>query len=307
MLHSNRILVATDFSDDGTLALQRAGELALSFDAELHVVHVVEHMPGSSEDYQSLESKITRMLVDIVAGLKEDGVPVASEPHIKVGRAFKRIISTADFLGTDLIVMGAGSSGVREGRPLGQTTDRVMRTATCPVFVVHPGMGSIQRILCPVDFSEWSREALRSSLEFGRRLGSRVSVLNVMVERPHYPHLSEVKIPVEDPWLMFGEVQSPDRSDAARIKSRQDRLAAFVSDTFNPGVAVERRVIKANSAPEGILSVSQEEDADLVIMGSSGGGDAVQPLLGNTTEKVSRRLPCSFMSVRSPRLPRLSP
>jgi nucleotide-binding universal stress UspA family protein len=302
MLHSNRILVATDFSDDASPTLERAGELARSFDAELHVVHVVEHMPGSSEDYRSLENRITSMLMEIVADLGEDGVPVAPEPHIKVGRAFKRIIGTADFLGADLIVMGRGTRGVREGSPLGQTTDRVMRTATCPVFVVHPEIGRLQHILCPVDFSEWSREALRSSFEFGSRLGGRVSVLNVMVERPHYPHLSDVKIPVEDPWLMFGEVQSPDRSEASRAKARQDRLRAFVSDTFNPGVPVERRIVKASSASEGILAVAEEEDAELVVMGSSGGGDAVQPLLGNTTEKVSRRLACSFMSVRSPRL-----
>ncbi len=90
-----------------------------------------------------------------------DEVPV--EKVVVDGVAFDQIISQAELLDVNVIVLGSGAGA--GGSQLGITAERVCRKSQKPVWVVSPGASGFPRsILCPVDFSKPSERALRNAI-----------------------------------------------------------------------------------------------------------------------------------------------
>ncbi len=141
-----RILVGCDFSPDSGLAFQYALAMAQEFEAELHLVHVVEppvyqnvlFSDVSSGLYnheamlEELDDKLERMVpddarnwCDLKIGLRE-------------GKPDEELTRYADIHDVDLIVLGVRGHGLVETLFVGSTTDRVARRAPCPVLSVRP-------------------------------------------------------------------------------------------------------------------------------------------------------------------------
>jgi nucleotide-binding universal stress UspA family protein len=147
MKQLRHILVPVDFSDPSREALLWAAELAGRYQARLTLLNVYP-VPGyvlpdgfvaaSPEVLSQVEHKTLETLEEWAAPLRQDGtqqVDVATA----VGPAASEVVRWADSHGADLIVMGAhGRSGIALFF-LGSTTDKVVRQAHCPVFVV-PGL-----------------------------------------------------------------------------------------------------------------------------------------------------------------------
>ena len=85
---------------------------------------------------------------------------------------------------TDLIVLGThGLSGVDRAM-LGSVTEKVLRKASCPVLTVPPAVETAakvpyKRLLCPVDFSESSLNALRHALSLAEEADASLTILHV--------------------------------------------------------------------------------------------------------------------------------
>jgi nucleotide-binding universal stress UspA family protein len=77
-------------------------------------------------------------------------------------------------------------------------------------------------------------------------------------------------------------------------------LREIVPEEARTGVAVRER-LEAGSAPEQILRVAAEEQADLVVLGTSTHGRLGRLLLGSTSKAVVRGATCPVVSV--PRAP----
>lgn len=127
-------------------------------------------------------------------------------------------------------------------------------------------------ILCPVDFSESSRGALRYAALAAARFGARLTLAAV-----------------DDPLL----------HEAAELAAGPDRLAEgtqrelerFFRDTFRtrPDGLTDVRVEVATGkpAPE-ILRISREREADVIVMASHGATGFRKLFFGSTTERVLR-------------------
>ncbi len=133
------ILAATDFSDSATLALSQAAELAALNDARLLVAHVVEDYPVPPyydlDEARERQDAAAAALDSLVAG---QPLAVPAETMIAVGRPYQQICRIAAESGAELIVMGVAGLGGFERLMLGSTTDRVLRSAPCPVLA-HRG------------------------------------------------------------------------------------------------------------------------------------------------------------------------
>jgi nucleotide-binding universal stress UspA family protein len=140
------ILVATDFSDSATAALDYAVELAAKLDARVHVLNVVGvHLLGAeygiaftpdlvSTVYEANRKGLERIIADR-AGKVPFGPALleTGEPHAVIGE-------TATKIHADLIVMGThGRRGFRR-LLIGSVAESVARTATCPVLLVRGAM-----------------------------------------------------------------------------------------------------------------------------------------------------------------------
>ena len=142
-----RMLLATDGSEEAELATVRAVELAQRTDAELHVVHVgvvpsfLVSYPGTlgyeGKLYEQIQEQSRELLRKESWRVKVAGGTVA-RAHLRMGEVDLEIVSLAEELGADLIVMGCrGHRGIRRAIE-GSVSDGVIRHAPCPVLVVRP-------------------------------------------------------------------------------------------------------------------------------------------------------------------------
>jgi nucleotide-binding universal stress UspA family protein len=138
-----KILLATDGSEEATLATQTATDLGERTGSELHVVHVGEIPPTHYPDrygyralYKEDEREARQLLEAQIEKMKAAGATVA-QAHLRIGRADEEVVVLAEELGVDLIAMGSrGLGGVRRAL-MGSVSDSVVRHAHCPVLIAR--------------------------------------------------------------------------------------------------------------------------------------------------------------------------
>jgi nucleotide-binding universal stress UspA family protein len=150
-LSLQKILLATDGSNEATLAAEAAAGIARLSGSELHVVHVEEYTPPILSDYGSfayidaeaiqtmveeVDSEARKILDEQVGHIEGAGGSVTSS-CLRQGRPDREIIDLAEKIGAGLIVMGSrGQGGVRRTL-MGSVSDSIVRHAHCPVLVAR--------------------------------------------------------------------------------------------------------------------------------------------------------------------------
>jgi nucleotide-binding universal stress UspA family protein len=146
MIALKQILVPTDFSETSGVAAKYARALAMAFNADLHLMHVVENpyvsydpMSFAAPDnfFEELETQTRNRLMRLLA----EWEPL--HPHVDVvttrGSAFLEIIRYAQEHSIDLIVLGTHGRGPIAHMLIGGVAEKIVRKAPCPVLTVrHP-------------------------------------------------------------------------------------------------------------------------------------------------------------------------
>jgi nucleotide-binding universal stress UspA family protein len=146
-----KVLAPIDFSETSRATLDYALDL-VSPGGTLLVCHVVDDIPLTygyvgiavppPELTQRLNTEATREMDSFVPKTLPEGVQLDS--RIMHGVPFAGIVRLAEEEKADLIVMGThGRTGLKH-MLLGSVTERVVRTAPCPVLVVHQRDGEIE-------------------------------------------------------------------------------------------------------------------------------------------------------------------
>jgi nucleotide-binding universal stress UspA family protein len=144
MIVLKNILVATDFSESAAVALTYGRDFARTFNARVHLVHMVEDVMmryspevafGVPELQKNLEQNAWRSLRGLIT---EDDralniVPVV-QTCVNIPQA---IVDYAKEHAIDLIITGTHGFGPIKHLLMGSVAERVVRTASCPVLSVH--------------------------------------------------------------------------------------------------------------------------------------------------------------------------
>ena len=133
-INLKRIVLCTDFSDHAQSALTYALSFAQEYSAELTLLHVLEHLPGSA-DLQRETAKVTNQLKESVPPGERKSSLVKF--LVRIGKPYQRIIEVALEAQTDLVIMGVRGRGSLESALFGSTTYRVIQLGPCPVLAVH--------------------------------------------------------------------------------------------------------------------------------------------------------------------------
>ena len=144
-------------------------------------------------------------------------------------------------------------------------------------------MIEIQRILCPIDFSDYSRRALDHAVAMARWYKAAITAVHVD---------SSIEI-VGFPAPMVGVPATWQFSDRAELLTNLQR---FVEAESAPGVPIEA-VVRDGPAVTGILEQAAATRADLVVMGTHGNSGFEHLVLGSVTEKVLRKARCPVLTV----------
>src|SRR3954454_421314 len=138
-------------------------------------------------------------------------------------------------------------------------------------------MITLNRILCPVDFSDPSKRALRHALAVARWHQSELTVLHV-----------------EDVLLHAASVE------ASGYRDLPERQYQEVHDFINDGGGRDRNVriyIDNGDTVSGILEQATRDASDLIVMGTHGRSGVARAVLGSVTERVVRQAPIPVLTI----------
>ena len=147
-------------------------------------------------------------------------------------------------------------------------------------------MDTINRILVPIDFSNYSKSALKYSVNFAKKFNADI-ILVYVVEPTIYP---------ADFSMGQVIVSSTDSDFNDRAKGDLESLAsAEIGNDLNYKI-----LIKTGKAFVEINETADEEDCDLIIIATHGHTGVEHLLFGSTAEKVVRKAPCPVLTLREP-------
>lgn len=146
MIEHGRILVPTDFSEQADEALRRACVVAGQYEAEVHLLHVLEPVVYFETDLISaypvdemVEAMRENAVKRLAAQAETVDFPVTIHKGEALGDPSREICDFARQLKVDLIVIGRhGHQGVIDRMLIGSTAERVVRHAPCSVLVTMP-------------------------------------------------------------------------------------------------------------------------------------------------------------------------
>jgi nucleotide-binding universal stress UspA family protein len=148
MIALKHILVAIDFSEPSETALEYGRAMARTFNATLHVVHVVDaFLPGmaaetAAADYGRLIDELEQAAHQhLDATVREDDRRElgAKAVLLRQSSPAQGIVTYAASANVDLIVIGTHGRGGWSHLLMGSVAEKVVRTAPCPVLTVrHP-------------------------------------------------------------------------------------------------------------------------------------------------------------------------
>jgi nucleotide-binding universal stress UspA family protein len=145
----------------------------------------------------------------------------------------------------------------------------------------------INRILCPVDFSDFSRHALDHAIAIAHWYGSAITALHVVTPARTVPL---------QPYVGPAALQPLSVGDVNRARLRAE-MHHFVAQEAPAALAIEIRVEDGLHVYREILVQAQRLSADLIVMGTHGRSGFERLFLGSVAERVLRSASCPVMTV----------
>lgn len=277
-----KILLAHDFSKSSENVVQTAIELAKIFHSKVIPIHVLPDDIVNEKVKLLLDETAMKKLEETAERIKNEGVEVG-KPILEYGSPHEGIVQAAIGINANFILIGSGESAKEERFQLGTTTERIIQKSEKPVYVVKEGVPlNIQSILCPVDFSETSKRALKNAITMARRFKAELKILSVCELQGSTWFTSEK------------DRKEENENRCARHKARFDK---FLEEFNLSDLDWSKEIRKGNPAEE-ILSTISEKMVDLLVMGTLGRTGLDRLIIGSVTEKVVREVPCSFLTLK---------
>ena len=153
-----KILYATDLSKNARYAFGYAASIANRFGARITILHVLEELSHSAtirlaamlgeDKWQEVQDRNIHDVLDTIRTRLETFCQDADKeleecPYlvddvvIKLGEPVEIILSQAEEIGCDLVVMGTHGHGLLADAMMGSTATRVVRRSQLPVLIVR--------------------------------------------------------------------------------------------------------------------------------------------------------------------------
>ena len=131
----------------------------------------------------------------------------------------------------------------------------------------------MKKILVPTDFSDQAENALKVAVQLAKKYDSEIYMLH-MIELPMHQIIATSNFS-ELPEAVFFMKVAHNNFEEALDRDYLDGLDIFEN-------------IKFNEASDGILQACEEDDIDIIVMGSHGASGFKEMFIGSNTEKVVR-------------------
>ncbi|HEX6481876.1 MAG TPA: universal stress protein [Ktedonobacteraceae bacterium] len=317
-----RILVPLDGSELAEQALPVAARLARASEGVLLLLRVadipIENQPGKTPAQTYGEEAINKGLdiaLDYLESMavSEEVADVDIEAEALLGAVAPTILSCAQSLQADMIVMCShGYTGFKRWS-MGSVTQKVVRQSPVPVLVVRqdsatpgetrPGAEHPLTALVALDGSTLAEAALEPAAQVLAALAApaqaKLHLVEVVSIPPSYGKLGSQ--------IAFdAEIREEERQKAeAYLKSVKDRLHETIAGDLN--LTVTSSVLVKTDVAETLLTVAEQPEhvkggnvptCDLIAMATHGRGGLPRWLLGSVTERVMHATKLPLLVVR---------
>jgi len=144
----------------------------------------------------------------------------------------------------------------------------------------------INKVLVPIDFSDYSKIALKYAVDFAQKFNAKMYLIYV-VEPVIYP-----------PDFSMGQIAIPSVNTEWDIKAKEE-IDKLADSEIPTGVKI-KTIIKTGKPFLEIIETAAEEDVDIIIIATHGHSGMEHILFGSTAEKVVRKAPCPVLTLRKP-------
>jgi len=290
-----RILVDIDASVPSHPALERAIRLAQASGASLTITDVTT-VPAYARRYlpPGVEEEMVERRRQQLSRIARGITAVPTEGRMLFGRPATVLIQEVLRSGHDLLMRSHARETTTPGpRPFGAVDLELLRKCPCPVFLVRHGSPDPHpQIVAAVNASteEPSEQALNQKIvELTLALAQLEGGVPTLLQA----------------WAPFGErmvrSHASDEAFAAYVEDVRSRTAgdlkqlAQAFDARRGGIrTVHRRGQPEEVLPEFVVA----EAIDVVVMGTVARTGIAGLFIGNTAERVLRKLPCSVLAIK---------
>jgi len=296
------VLFATDFSATSEAALPYATAICRRFGSTLHTAHVLSDasllMMTGGVDYVSMSTIYDDAHTEAMKKLDQISARAEAIEHrnyVRHGQVWKALAGIIDENEIDLIVVGThGRSGLGK-LLLGSVAEDILRHAPCPVLTVGPKVSGraklpalqahgrdlapveleLRQIVFATDFAQYSVYVAREAVALAEEFRARLTFVHVIED---YTHLGTRPDLMED--------------NLGRLKSLIPNHAAL---QYPP-----ETVLEFGTAPERILKVASDREADMIVLGARPSGQGrTTHLPWSTAHHVIAQAHCPVLTLRS--------
>jgi nucleotide-binding universal stress UspA family protein len=269
-----RVAVLLDGSSYAAQALPMAKKVCRAMEAEMYLLSSIKEV--DNPEYPSLleerNSYLEKTSVDLVDQGYRVNYSVRSGP---IAEAANDLVKEQD---VDLIITStSGKSGTKHWQR-GGVSRKLMGLLNVPVLLVQASemdmpMPSLDRIVVSLDGSIYSERVLPYARVFARTFNSELVLISV----PQVPEVSDYRA--------AAKVVETIRQKA--YANMHKFLSAIARDLSEKNGQVDVRILVTGSRPSRtIVSVSEEEKADLIMLTSQGRGGLDLLMMGSVALDV---------------------
>jgi len=256
------ILIPLDGSKIAEYALPVAKRYTNITGAPLKFIHVLDSDTPSEE-----RAKAAATFQAYADRLAEEHGLGKVECLVLAGSPADEVLSAS--VGASAIVLGSRGKGGFRAMVIGSVADKIVRGSAIPVLV-EPGVdnprvpGGNKPIIVGLDGSDEAE----LGLETARMLAKQENLPVVIVRTYSMPPAVGVEFATYP-------------ADVATMM--EDAAKSYLASVAKPG---EKTLLRMGDATTAILEAAEEEDANLIVLTSSGKGLAKRIALGSTTDRV---------------------
>ncbi|MEW6696948.1 MAG: universal stress protein [Bacillota bacterium] len=143
-----------------------------------------------------------------------------------------------------------------------------------------------KKILVPLDGSDRATKALSHAVELAKKLGAKVTLINVVPSLPPYVNTAVDRL---------GQAQQAIIDELMR--NGKEMLEQYVSSISDKTLDVDTFIVMGQPADE-ILEKARAENYELIVIGSRGLGEIKGYIMGSVSNRVSRHASCPVLIIR---------
>ncbi len=140
-----------------------------------------------------------------------------------------------------------------------------------------------KKILCPVDFSEFTDEILEYALDIAKKYGAELHLIHIIPNLNYFTPYESFFTPEN---LIVVE------------KNMETEVNKDFDDLMKKINVPAVKIIKNGAAFVEIINYARSESMDLIIIGTHGRSGLEHILIGSVAERVIRKAPCPVLTVR---------